>query len=112
MAKKLSALKDGLDTLLTTEFSSDGVNLSGGESQKTAIARALYRKSPIIILDEPSAELDPISEYEFNNSIMNECGNKTIIFISHRLSATRNADKIIMLENGRIIEFGTHSQLL
>ncbi len=112
MTKKLSALKDGLDILLTTEFSSDGVNLSGGEAQKTAIARALYRKSPIIILDEPSAALDPISEYEFNNSIMNECGNKTIIFISHRLSATRNADKIIMLENGRIIEFGTHSQLL
>ncbi len=112
MMKKLSALKDGLDTLLTTEFSSDGVNLSDDESQKTAIAKALYRKSPIIILDEPSAALDPISEYEFNNSIMNECGNKTIIFISHRLSATRNADKIIMLENGRIIEFGTHSQLL
>lgn len=80
MTKKLSALKDGLDTLLTTEFSSDGVNLSGGESQKTAIARALYRKSPIIILDEPSAALDPISEYEFNNSIMNVGIKRSFLF--------------------------------
>ena len=112
MASKLSALKDGLDTQLTTEFSDDGVNLSGGEAQKTAIARAFYRKAPIIILDEPSAALDPISEYEFNNSILKEGKDKTVVFISHRLSTTRNADKIIMLENGQIIEYGSHSELL
>lgn len=112
MASKLSALKDGLDTQLTTEFSDDGVNLSGGEAQKTAIARAFYRKAPIIILDEPSAALDPISEYEFNNSVLKEGKDKTVVFISHRLSTTRNADKIIMLENGQIIEYGSHSELL
>ena len=112
MKQKLFELKDGLDTQLTTEFSSDGVNLSGGEAQKTAIARAFYRQSPIVILDEPSAALDPISEYEFNNAVMNEGRDKTVIMISHRLSATRKADKIIMLENGRIIECGSHSQLL
>ena len=112
MKRKLSALKDGLDTQLTTEFSEDGVNLSGGEAQKTVIARAFYQKSPIIILDEPSAALDPISEYELNNLIMEEGQSRTIIFISHRLSTTRNADKIIMLENGRIIESGSHFQLL
>ena len=85
---------------------------SKDEAQKTGIARAFYRKSPIIILDEPSAALDSISEYELNNLIMEEGQNRTIIFISHRLSTTRNADKIIMLENGRIIESGSHSQLL
>ena len=77
-----------------------------------AIARAFCRKSPIVILDEPSAALDPISEYEFNNAVMNKGRDKTVIMISHRLSATRKADKIIMLENGRIIECGSHSQLL
>lgn len=112
MKQKLSELKDGLDTQLTTEFSSDGVNLSGGEAQKTAIARAFYRKSHIVVLDEPSAALDPISEYEFNNAVMNEDRDTTVIIISHRLSATQKADKIIMLENGRIIECGSHSQLL
>ena len=112
MKQKLSGLKDGLGTQLTTKFSSDGVNLSGGEAQKTAVARAFYRKSPVVILDEPSAALDPISEYEFNNAVMSEGRDKTVIMISHRLSATRKADKIIMLENGRIIECGSHSQLL
>lgn len=112
MKEKLSGLKDGLDTQLTTEFSENGVNFSGGEAQKTAIARAFYRKSPVIILDEPSAALDPISEYEFNNSVVKEGKGKTFIMISHRLSTTRNADKILMLENGRIVEFGSHSQLL
>ena len=110
--ERLKTLDKGLDTQLTTEFDENGVNLSGGESQKVAIARAFYKDSPIIILDEPSAALDPISEYELNNSILNVGKDKTIIFISHRLSTTRNADKIIMLENGQIIESGNHEELL
>ncbi|MFT3952289.1 MAG: ABC transporter ATP-binding protein [Oscillospiraceae bacterium] len=111
-ADRLEKLENGLETQLTTEFDDNGVNLSGGEAQKVAISRAFHQKSPIIILDEPSAALDPISEYELNNFILDAGKDKTILFISHRLSTTRKADKIIMLENGKIIEMGSHAQLL
>ncbi len=111
-AERLASLPDGLDTNLTTEFEDDGVNLSGGEAQKLAIARVFYKKASLIILDEPSSALDPIAEYHLNRSMLTAAENKSVAFISHRLSTTRIADRIYMLENGRIIEEGTHSGLL
>ena len=108
---KLLSLPDDIFTPLTKEFDNDGTNLSGGEAQKIAIARVFAKPCDIIILDEPSSALDPISEYELNRTIM-ENSDKTVIIISHRLSTTRNADMIYMLENGEIIEQGNHEQLI
>lgn len=105
-------LPNGLKTILLREFDDDGLMLSGGEQQKIAIARAFYKNCPYVILDEPSANLDPVSEYELNHAMMTGAENKTVIFISHRLSTTRNADRIFMMENGRIIESGSHEELM
>lgn len=109
---KLKALPNGVDTQLTREFSKDGVNLSGGEEQKIAIARIFCKNCNYVILDEPSSALDPISEYKLNESMMHLSEHKTVIFISHRLSTTCMADRIIMLENGEIIEEGSHEALM
>ncbi len=105
-------LPHGADTILLREFDDEGMMLSGGEQQKIAIARVFYKQCPYIILDEPSANLDPVSEYELNQAISRNCGDRTVIFISHRLSTTRHADRIFMLENGRIIESGSHDELM
>ncbi len=105
-------LPNGLETILLREFAEDGVMLSGGEQQKIAIARAFYKKCPYVILDEPSANLDPVSEYELNHAMMTRAEDKTVIFISHRLSTTRNADKIFMMENGKTIENCSHEELM
>ena len=105
-------LPDGVNTILLKEFSEDGIMLSGGEQQKIAIARVFYKKCPYIILDEPSANLDPEAEYELNLAISKGCLDKTVIFISHRLSTTVHADRIFMLENGKIIESGSHEELM
>ncbi|MBO7426862.1 MAG: ABC transporter ATP-binding protein [Clostridiales bacterium] len=105
-------LSSGLDTMLTTEFDEEGLNLSGGESQKLAISRVFYKDAGLMILDEPSSALDPIAEYQLNHAMLGATGDKTVIFISHRLSTTRIADHIFMLENGRIVEEGNHDQLL
>lgn len=105
-------LPDGLQTILLREFDEEGLMLSGGEQQKIAVARAFYKKCPYVILDEPSANLDPISEYELNHAMMTGADDKTVVFISHRLSTTRNADRIFMMENGRIIENGSHEELM
>ena len=101
-----------IETPLTTEFEKDGVNLSGGEAQKVAIARTLYRKQNMIIMDEPSSALDPLAEYRLNQELNEIARDKTVIFISHRLSTVRDADCIYMMENGRIVESGTHEALL
>jgi len=101
-----------IETPLTTEFEKDGVNLSGGEAQKVAIARTLYRRQNLIIMDEPSSALDPLAEYRLNQELNEIAKDKTVIFISHRLSTVRDADCIYMMENGRIVESGTHEQLL
>ena len=105
-------LPNGVNTVLLREFDDDGLMLSGGEQQKIAIARAFYKDCPYVILDEPSANLDPVSEYELNKAISRECADRTVVFISHRLSTTRHADRIIMLENGKIIETGSHDELM
>ena len=111
-AEKLSRLPDGLFTQVTTEFDKAGVDFSGGESQKVAISRAFYKNADILIMDEPSSALDPIAEYELNKAMETAAKGKTVFYISHRLSTTRDADRIIMLERGRIIEEGTHAELL
>ena len=111
-SKKLFQLKDGLNTHLTREFEQSGTNLSGGESQKVAIARVFAQEYPLVIMDEPSSALDPTAEYILNQSILHNTQNKTVIFISHRLSTTRIADKIYMFDTGRLIEEGNHSELL
>lgn len=105
-------LRNGTDTELLREFDDDGAMLSGGEAQKVAIARAFYKNCPYIILDEPSANLDPVAEYNLNQAMMDAAKNKTVVFISHRLSTTRNADKIYVMENGKIVESGTHDELM
>ena len=110
--KRINRMPKGLDTELTTEFSEEGINLSGGESQKLAIARVFYNHAGLMILDEPSSALDPIAEYQLNHAMLSATKDKTVIFISHRLSTTRIADRIIMLENGQIVEQGTHQELL
>ena len=112
LMKRIDRMPEGLDTELTTEFSKDGINLSGGESQKLAIARVFYKNAGLMILDEPSSALDPIAEYQLNHAMLSATKDKTVIFISHRLSTTRIADRIIMLENGRIVEQGSHEELL
>ena len=111
-SERLETLSGGLGANLTTEFEDDGVNLSGGEGQKLAVARVFYKDANFIILDEPSSALDPIAEYHLNHSMLTAAENKSVVFISHRLSTTRIADRIYMLENGRIIEEGSHSELL
>lgn len=123
MQRAVQALKDsglyskieavGMDTMLTKEFDDNGMLMSGGEFQKIAVARVFAKKdSSIAILDEPSSALDPISEYEIFENMMKACKDKTIIFISHRLSSAVLADRIYMLENGEVIEEGTHHELM
>ena len=105
-------LKNGTETELLREFDDEGVMLSGGESQKVAIARAFYKDCPYVILDEPSANLDPVAEYNLNKAMTEASENKTVIFISHRLSTTVHADRIYVMEKGRIIESGSHEELM
>ncbi len=112
LLERIDQFNKKLDTNLTTEFVKSGVNLSGGESQKLAIARVFYKNAGLMILDEPSSALDPIAEYQLNHAMLSATKDKTVIFISHRLSTTRLADRIIMLENGRIVEQGSHEELL
>lgn len=109
---KLDTLEKGIDTMVTKEFDENGMGLSGGEAQKIAIARVFARKPDIVILDEPSSALDPIAEYKMYRNMLTATDGETVIFISHRLSATRDADRIYMFENGTVIEQGTHSELM
>ncbi|MBQ2272496.1 MAG: ABC transporter ATP-binding protein, partial [Clostridia bacterium] len=110
--EKLNSLEEGIFTHLTREFNDKGTNLSGGESQKVAISRVFARDYPIVIMDEPSSALDPMAEYNLNQSILHNTEGKTVIFISHRLSTTRIADRIYMFDTGRLIEIGSHEELL
>ena len=109
---KVKELCQGLETQLTAEFDEDGVELSMGECQKVAISRLFYRNNSIIILDEPSSALDPISEFELNKKILYEFQDKMLIFISHRLSTIRDSDYIYVMCDGKIVETGTHTELL
>ena len=112
--ERLESLPEGMDTPLTREFTENGVSLSGGEAQKVAIGRLFAKKDEmhIAILDEPSSALDPRAEYELNQNMLHKAGEATVIFISHRLSTTKDADCIYMFENGEIIEQGSHRELM
>lgn len=112
MEEKLKSLEKGSDTEILKVLYDDGVDLSGGEKQKLALARALYKDAPIIVLDEPTAALDALAEYELYQNFDKIIGNKSAIYISHRLSSTRFCDKIAMFADGKIIEYGTHEELL
>lgn len=112
LANKVRALEKGLDTIITKEFDDEGLVLSGGEKQKLAMARVFASTAPIIVLDEPTSSLDPISEYEVNKKIIELCRDRTVIMISHRLSTIIDATKIYMFSDGEIIESGSHEQLM
>ncbi len=110
---RLDAMEQGLDTPLCRDIDPNGVNLSGGEAQKVAIARVFARPYDLIIMDEPSSALDPVAEYELNHSILNAADREaTVIFISHRLSTTRFAGRILLFADGRLCEQGSHDELL
>lgn len=102
----------GLKTYMTKTLMKDGVELSGGQQQRFLLARALYKDAPVLVLDEPTAALDPIAEREVYENYNRYSGGKTAVFISHRLASTRFSDRIVMLEGGKIIETGTHDELL
>lgn len=110
--EKLKELEKGIDTELTREFYDTGTNLSGGENQKIAIARVFAHNNELIIMDEPSSALDPIAEYNLNVGIDKNARDKTVVFITHRLSTTRHVNKIYMFEKGKIIEEGSHEELI
>ena len=110
--ERIEAMDDGIDTVMTKEFDEDGCVLSGGESQKVAVARTFLKEAPMKIFDEPSSALDPIAEYELFDSIIGEGTDHTMLFISHRLSSVKNCDKVFMLEKGNLIEEGTHRELM
>lgn len=110
--ERVSQMPLGIHTILDREFDNDGEVLSGGQNQKLSISHVYAKGSPIVILDEPSSALDPIAEYEMYDNMIRACQNRTMIFISHRLSSTIMADRIYLLENGQIIESGNHNELM
>lgn len=109
---KVSSLSNGINTIMTKEFDNDGAVLSGGEQQKIVVARAFAQQASVKVFDEPSSALDPIAEYDLYKGIMDESKGHITLFISHRLSSVKDADEVFMLENGTVIEQGTHRQLM
>lgn len=109
---KVATLPQGADTVLTREFDDEGAGLSGGEAQKTAVARMFAKDYDIAILDEPSSALDPIAEYNMYENLISATKNKTVIYISHRLSSAVLSDNIFVLGGGTVIESGSHDHLM
>ncbi|MBQ2716927.1 MAG: ATP-binding cassette domain-containing protein, partial [Clostridia bacterium] len=109
---RLATMPEGIKTSLYKDFDKNGIEISGGEAQKIALARALYKDAPFIILDEPTAALDPIAEYEIYSKFNQIVGDKTAIYISHRLSSCRFCDKIAVFDNGQIVQRGSHDELV
>jgi ATP-binding cassette subfamily C protein len=112
VADKIASLANGTNTSLLKFLDDEGVELSGGENQKISIARALYKDGPIMVLDEPTAALDALAEYQTYMNFNQMVGQKTAIYISHRLASTIFCDTIAMFEQGEIIEYGSHAELL
>lgn len=108
----LDAMPHGRETFLTRAFSDEGVELSGGQNQKIALARMFYRDASVVILDEPSADLDPKAEYELFRSIQSECKGQSLFYVSHRLANVDLADEIIVLQRGKICGKGSHVELM
>ncbi len=101
-----------LETALYKDFDPQGIEISGGEAQKIAIARALYKRAPILVLDEPTAALDPKAEYEIYKNLSHISENRTALFISHRMSSCRFCDRILVFDGGRLVQEGSHEELL
>lgn len=112
LEEKIASLPDGLDTLLYKQFDEKGVEPSGGEAQKIAITRAIFKDAPIIVLDEPTAALDPVAEYEIYRQFDRLVGGKTAVYISHRLSSCKFCDRIAVFSDNTIAEYGTHDELV
>lgn len=112
LKERLAAMPKGLDTCIGKDFDKEGVEISGGEAQKVAIARALYKDSPFIVLDEPTAALDPIAEAEVYSKFDTLIQDKTAIYISHRLSSCRFCDRIAVFDQGHVVQFGNHEELV
>lgn len=111
LSELVDSLPKGLDTQIYKFFDGEGIEPSGGEMQKIAIARALYKDAPVVILDEPTAALDPVAEYEVYSHFDKLVGGKTAIYISHRLSSCRFCDTIAVFADHTIAEYGTHEEL-
>ena len=112
LSELLDKMPDGINTYIYKDFNENGVEISGGEAQKLCLARAIYKGAPFMVLDEPTAALDPISEYDIYTKFNSIVGTRTAIYISHRLSSCRFCDDITVLDNGRIIERGSHEKLI
>ena len=112
LSEKLSGLSKGIDTPLTNIVEDDGIDLSGGEKQKLALAKALYKGAKIIVLDEPTSALDAIAEQALYEKFGEMIGNKSAVYISHRLASTRFCDKVAMFDEGEMIEYGSHEELM
>lgn len=112
LSERLDTMEKGIETYLYKDFDDNGVEISGGEAQKLCLARAIYKGSPFIVLDEPTAALDPISEHDIYTKFNGIVGTRTAIYISHRLSSCRFCDEITVMENGTIVERGNHGDLL
>lgn len=110
--ERLEKLEKGADTPVYKHFDKEGVEFSGGESQKIAIARAIYKDAPVTVLDEPTAALDPMAEYDIYNRFNSLIGDKTAIYISHRLSSCRFCDSIAVFKDGSIVQYGPHDELV
>jgi len=110
--ERYKTMEKGTETCLYRDFEEDGVEISGGEAQKIALTRALYKNAPFIVLDEPTAALDPVAEYEIYSKFDGIVGNKTAIYISHRLSSCRFCDDIAVFHEGMVIQRGSHEELL
>ena len=106
------SLPQQLKTNLGTEFDDSGVNVSGGQEQKIALARALYKDAPVMILDEPTAALDPLTEYEIYQKFDQIVEDKTAFYISHRLSSTKLCDEVLVFDQGKIVQRGPHDELV
>lgn len=112
LGDKLDSLEKGIDTELLKVFYEDGIDLSGGEKQKLALARALYKNAAVVVLDEPTAALDALAEYRLYQSFDNLIGGRTAVYISHRLSSTRFCDRVAMFRDGEMVETGSHDELM
>ena len=110
--ERLAAMPEGTDSFLYKEFDGSGIKISGGEGQKIALARALYKDAPFLVLDEPTAALDPVSEYEIYSKFNEIAGDKTAIYISHRLASCRFCDKIAVFDSGELVQMGSHDTLV